>query len=261
MKLKLSYIIGFIVIFLVSLILHIPASLVYQWLPKAPGVKLSAISGTPWKGQAAGLEVDKQQVGSLSWDLQGLKLLTANLEYNVKVSGQTSSLGLTAKANIGVGFGGLYAADVIASMPAQAALNLAKLPKSIPVTAQGRLELSMPEFNYAAPWCDSAQADLVWVRPRVINPLGDLAVERIPAKVSCEASTLTLIGGQDDPQVSSHFNIKAEPAGANPMRGSYQVSAWFKPGAEFPQGLNEQLSWLGQANNQGQYPFNFTGRF
>ncbi|NMT18614.1 type II secretion system protein N, partial [Vibrio parahaemolyticus] len=32
-------------------------------------------------------------------------------------------------------------------------------------------------------------------------------------------------------------------------------------GAEFPSSMGEQLKWLGKPNAQGQYEFNYQGRF
>ncbi|EGR3179631.1 general secretion pathway protein GspN, partial [Vibrio parahaemolyticus] len=41
----------------------------------------------------------------------------------------------------------------------------------------------------------------------------------------------------------------------------YSTKAWFKPGADFPSSMGEQLKWLGQPNAQGQYEFDYKGRF
>ncbi|WP_459782858.1 type II secretion system protein N, partial [Photobacterium sp. R1] len=40
----------------------------------------------------------------------------------------------------------------------------------------------------------------------------------------------------------------------------YNLNGWFKPGAELPSGLQEQLKWLGNPDANGRYPIRYTGR-
>ncbi|GAL23191.1 general secretion pathway protein N [Vibrio maritimus] len=66
---------------------------------------------------------------------------------------------------------------------------------------------------------------------------------------------LSAKGSQSSNQVSSEFSASVTP------NRQYQSEAWFKPEDEFPNGMRQQLSWLGNPDGQGRYSFNYQGRF
>ncbi|MDW1631748.1 type II secretion system protein N, partial [Vibrio sp. Y176] len=75
------------------------------------------------------------------------------------------------------------------------------------------------------------------------------------ADLKCQDSVLTASGEQTSTQVSSAFSAELMP------NQRYSTKAWFKPGADVPSSMGEQLKWLGQPNAQGQYEFDYKGRF
>ncbi|MGB2078501.1 MAG: type II secretion system protein N [Vibrio sp.] len=256
---KSIYVLVFSLFFVVSALVHIPAAWVYQWLPQSSQVKVSGISGTPWQGQASRLSVDNYQLGQVQWHFKPLKLLLAHLEYEVEF-GQGSQLQLMGKGKVGLGFGGAYARDVLASMPAIQAMALANLPASIPVNVKGQLELTLNELDYGFPWCQSGQGSLIWTRAQIESPLANLNPGPVRSDFSCQDNKIQAKGNQQSPQVSAGFDVNLI-AGDRPDQGSFQVDSWFKPGAEFPNELASQLSWLGEPDSQGRYPFKQSGRF
>ncbi|MDF5643041.1 type II secretion system protein N, partial [Vibrio parahaemolyticus] len=119
----------------------------------------------------------------------------------------------------------------------------------------GQLELNIRHATYAAPWCKNGEGTLVWNASGIQSPVGSLDLGPVIADINCQDSVLTATGEQSSEQVSAAFSAELMP------NQRYSTKAWFKPGAEFPSSMGEQLKWLGKPNAQGQYEFNYQGRF
>lgn len=245
------YLLVFVLMLTVSLVAHVPASWVYAQLPAQRGVEVTGISGTIWQGQVQQLKVNRQSYGSLSWDFQASKLLTAKLEYQVRF-GRGSSIKLDGKGFVGASFSGLYANNVLASLPIQQVMTY--VPTQVPVELKGRLELSLTSLKYAQPWCEEATGSLAWTGSGIVSPIGQLTPGPVIADITCQAQNIEVVGKQNNPQVMSEFKASLNE------QARYQSMAWFKPGAEFPSSMAEQLKWLGESNAQGRYQFSFAGK-
>ncbi len=252
MKGKWFYLVVFVVVFLVSLIAHIPANWVYGQLPLNRQVQLQGISGTIWQGRAEQIVVEKQRLGQVSWDFDGWRLLMGKAQYQFRL-GRNSDIKLNAKGEVGVTFSGPYASNIFASIPVEHVLQ--QLNLQVPIDVSGQLELSLAQYDYAAPWCQHAQGNVVWSAGQIDSPLGSLEPGPVIADLSCQQQDIKLDGKQNSDQVSSAFNVSLDE------KSQYHLDAWFKPGAKFPPSLANQLKWLGQPDSQGRYPFNFSGRF
>ncbi|MBD1576005.1 type II secretion system protein N [Vibrio sp. S11_S32] len=256
MKHKKWYFIVFLVVFIWSVIAHIPASWVYNQLAIPANViprnvKLQGVSGTIWEGSVQQLEVERQQFGSLYWDFEPSHLLMAKVQFKVRF-GQNSELKLAGKGDVGVGFSGAYANNFVASVPIDKLVQQLKL--QVPVDLSGRLELSLRHFNYAQPWCESGDGNLVWTQGQIDSPIGSITPGPVIANLSCKQQVVDAKGKQNSEQVSSQFSINLN------KKSQYKLTAWFKPGAKFPESMGKQLRWLGKPNGEGQYPFTFSGK-
>ncbi|CCO47042.1 General secretion pathway protein N [Vibrio nigripulchritudo SOn1] len=251
MKRFLGYVSVFVLVLIVSLAVHMPVSFVYQYAPKVRGLELGHLTGSVWRGQASNVAWQGQNFGQLSWNFQPSALVSGKAEFLVRF-GRGSELQLHGKGAVGFGFGGLYGENIFASMPAENVLRFAQVPA--PVDVQGQLELAIKDFQYGQPWCQSATGNLAWNGGKLGTPLGELVLGEVTSDIICEDNTLTAKGEQKHAQVTSAFDANLSP------NQQYNVTAWFKPGAEFPPSMSSQLNWLGNPNNQGQYPFQYSGR-
>ncbi|MEZ9549713.1 type II secretion system protein N [Vibrio breoganii] len=252
-SLKKIFAYGFLLlaVFLCSVIVHLPAKFAIEQLPRINGLSISGISGTLWQGRAKSVSWQQYGFGEVNWDLQAWKLIQGKAELNIRF-GRNSELGLTGRGTVGYGFSGPYANNLMASIPADQALKYVNIPA--PVTADGQFELIVKDYKYASPWCETGEANLVWNQSVVSSPLGNLDLGTIISDISCTDSQLAAKGNQETAQVSGAFTASLQP------NMTYDLDAWFKPGAEFPQRLDEQLKWLGEPNGQGQYPFVYSGK-
>ncbi len=252
MKRVVLYVVIFFSFFSVSLLMGLPVTWVLQQSPNIRDLEIQGAQGSLWQGQASNVSWQRQSLGEVSWDFQWSALFTGKAEFSVRF-GRGSDIDVRGRGFIGYGiFGGAYAKNLVASVPASKVVDQARLP--IPVGVDGQLELNIHHATYAAPWCGTGDGTLVWSASGIQSPLGNLELGPVIAQLSCKESVLSASGEQKSPQVSAAFSAELWP------NQRYSAKAWFKPGAEFPKGLSEQLQWLGKPNSQGQYEFDYKGR-
>jgi hypothetical protein len=106
--------------FLVLALVTLPARAVLSFF-HPPGVTLSGVSGTLWKGRAQAVRSGSLHLGSVDWDLDMLSLFTGKLGANVKV---TRSDGF-AQGHIAAGLSRITLRGFNASLP------ISSLPQSV----------------------------------------------------------------------------------------------------------------------------------
>lgn len=253
MKRVVLYVVIFLSFFSVSLLTGLPVSWVLNQSPGVRGLDIQGAQGSVWQGQASNVSWQRQNLGEVNWDFQWSALLTGKAEFAVRF-GRGSDMDMRGRGVVGYGlFSGAYAKNLVASLPAAKVAEQARLP--VPVGVEGQLELNIHHAVYASPWCETGEGTLVWNASGIQSPLGNLELGPVVASLSCKDSVLTASGEQQSPQVSAAFSAELMP------NQRYSTKAWFKPGAEFPAAMSEQLQWLGNPNPQGQYEFDYKGRF
>ncbi|WP_165310032.1 type II secretion system protein N [Vibrio ziniensis] len=251
MKKVIGYVTVFVTVFITSALVNLPARFVIQKLPIPSQLEITGLQGTIWQGSAEQIHWENRNFGDVAWQFKPSALFGARLEVALRF-GRGSELNLRGKGLVGYGLSGGYAQDTIISMPADVALTQVALP--VPISAQGQLELSINQYAYQAPFCLNGHGSLAWNSANLESPLGSLALTQAVADLQCDNSTVKIKGSQKSEQVSSEFSAQLSP------NYSYQAEGWFKPGAEFPQQLANQLKWLPKPNNQGNYTFKQQGR-
>lgn len=88
-----------ILVFLVVLILYLPASWFASMLP--PQVRCASLGGSVWHGECLGLTFEGGKLGNASWNLSPLKALTGRLSGDVDVRGA-----ITVRSNLDMGLDG-----------------------------------------------------------------------------------------------------------------------------------------------------------
>ncbi|WP_375752166.1 type II secretion system protein N [Vibrio sp. HN007] len=241
----------FLFVLTASVIAHLPASFVFNQIPKIRGLDVTGISGTIWHGQANEVRWQGTNAGQFRWNFSAMKLLQGKAEYALRF-GRGSDIQLTGTGNMGYGLQGLYAERVLASIPVNAIMERAAIP--FPIDAKGTVELTLNSFQYVQPWCGEAKGALVWNGSEIDSPLGTLELGTVFTDFTCSDNKLTLSGNHEAAQASGAMDTELTPD----MR--YKLSAWFKPGAELPEAMQSQLKWLGNPENDGRYIFELSGK-
>ena len=236
---------------MISVIAHTPASFALKYIPIIRGIMVESPSGTIWNGEAKNVRWKGYNLGEIRWQFSPKKLLEGKANYHIRF-GKGSDFKAMGKGNVGYGFSGLFADSVVLSMPAKNVLQQLNLP--LPMNVEGLFELSISDYYYAQPWCQSASGTLVWNGSKIASPVGELDLGSIITDLTCEDSKIMLTGEHDNQQISAAVDLVLE----NNL--SYKANGWLKPNAYFPAEMNSQLKWLAAPNNKGQYTFNYAGR-
>lgn len=251
MKRIILYITTFVLFFAISVISHVPASFALKYAPAMRGVTLTGVTGTIWHGSTQKLTWNNQQLGQVYWDFQPSQLLKGKAAYSLRF-GRGSDLNFSGKGVVGADFSGLYAENIVASVPAKNIQSKVNMP--LPIDVSGQVELSINDYRYASPWCESAQGTLVWNASEINSPLAKLSLGTIITDITCSNSVLSAVSAHDSKQIAGAFNAELN------ADKRYKADAWFKPNSEFPSGLKSQLKWLGNPNSQGRYSFVYSGK-
>lgn len=220
-------------------------------MPQIKGLKIEEPNGTIWQGELQNVQWQKENFGYVSWNFKPMRLLQAKADFEVRF-GRGSDMKLMGNGHIGAGIVGLYAENVVASLPADEVRQRIAMP--VPVTVAGNVELSVKEWIYSQPWCQTAIGTLVWSNSKILSPLGELEPETLISDWSCEDNQLVIQGDHNNSQIAAELNAELQ------KNGHYKVDAWFKPNAEFPDAMKAQLQWLGDPNRNGEYPFSYSGK-
>ncbi|MEF1308711.1 type II secretion system protein N [Vibrio mytili] len=243
----------FVVFFSLSLVMGLPVSWALQQLPTVRGLDIQGAHGSVWQGDATNVRWQRQNLGELNWDFQWSSLFTGKAEFAVRF-GRGSAMEVRGRGLVGYSLSdGPYAKNLVASIPAAKVFEQVQLP--VPIDAEGQLELNIRHATYVAPWCGTGEGTLVWNASRLQSPMGELDLGPVIADLNCKDSVLTTSGEQKSKQVSAAFSAELMP------NQRYSAKAWFKPEAEFPANMRDQLNWLGNPNVKGQYEFDYKGRF
>jgi hypothetical protein len=102
-------------IFLVLIVSQAPVGIVQLLIPENASVNLINTNGTLWSGQGQ-LLINRQPIGTISWDLQGVTMLQGKVSYAVRAENQdqnlTAELMLLPDSGIRAGNGTIDAAAI-----------------------------------------------------------------------------------------------------------------------------------------------------
>jgi general secretion pathway protein N len=233
--------------FLLLALVTLPASVVLS-LVHPPGVTLSGVSGTLWKGRAQAVRSGALHVGSVEWNLDILRLFTGRVGADIKV---TRSDGF-AQASLASGPG---AAVTLRNL--NASLPIGALPSSVaPGGWTGTLTLKFAELTLDNSWPVVANGtaqvtDLVGPANRPAALGGYKIVFPAEAAGGADGLTGTLSDTGGPLDVNGTVQLKKDR--------SYLVSGMIatRPGA--PSDMSRTLEILGAPDAQGRRQFTFEG--
>jgi general secretion pathway protein N len=250
-KRKIILISGLLFVFIVSVIVHLPASLAVQRLSLPQDVKINGVHGTLWQGHIQELLWRDQTLKHISWQVKPLQLLTGQFSADVDF-GQSPVKSLQGKGEIRLGLSGISVRDFSVSFPAQMLLKQAKLP--VPVDAGGALRLTVKDYRYSRPFCKQAEGNLTWTGAQISLLSQSVALDKMTAHLTCEDNRIQVHGKQDSSMLRSQYTVKL---GSDEH---YHIQGWTEPGGELPASLKKMIQNSLSADRDGRYAFRYQGQ-
>ena len=238
-------------VYLVFLIVKIPASLAVQFIEAddnlAAMLQLQGVDGTIWNGHADTARVNKLTLNNLTWDLNVLPMLLGQLDVDVRFGIDKGH----GRANVALGFGGdVELSDVQARVPAQA---LMPLLYGFPVALVGEFSANLNNVEIQQGQRFAADGRLVWHGAGVSAPqalgFGDLALKLEP---DGEGSKGVVSDGGGPLSVEGTFTVQPN--------GQYQMNLRLASRETGNTPLKAALGFLGRPDSQGKVTFRKGGR-
>ncbi len=231
------------VTFVVGVVTMFPARVAYSLFAPA-GIRLSGISGTLWHGSVAEAEVSGIYISELSWQFQPGALLRGELGFAV----EASPAGGLAAADVGVGIGEVNLRNLEGGLSIAAIQSVVTMPG---IEGSTRFDFPLVRLENGFPTAADGTIDIRGLVARGLSqaPIGDFRAVLASSDASISGSIEDLAGVLD---IAGSLLIGADR--------TYLLSGLVAPTAETPEGIVNQLRFLGSPNERGQRQFRFEGR-
>ncbi|WP_028109419.1 type II secretion system protein N [Ferrimonas futtsuensis] len=244
----LKYGLGALVLYLVFLAVTVPVSLVWQFSPKPKGIQVSGLEGTLWAGRADTVTMAGRRLENLTWELDPWwALIGGQLEAVVSVSGDVQGRG-----TVRYGFSGLEVEGLRLESPLSVLVGNRRLPFRTKVA--GEVKLNLSQGSQGEPWCDSLNGRITVQQLDVNNQFGAFPLGNLAGTLGCSQGNLQLTMTEQDNRIGV--------AGTALLKANMQVevNAGIKATAEQPDAMAKSLAFLGQPDDNGVYPLQYSGR-
>lgn len=239
-----KYVVAGFLVLLVVLTVTFPARVAYRWLAP-PDLQLSGISGSIWNGTAAEGLAGGAYLRDISWRMKPAALLTGKLAFETSASPASGSM----NTDVAVGLDGdLSLTNLSGSVPLDLVHNAFQQ-----AGISGDLALQFEELVLANGVPVAANGSVTvanfFARDLSAGAIGDYRAEFTTADNRITAIVEDVSGVLD---VSGVITINADRS------YSFVGEVAALPGA--PPSIEQQLRYLGTADERGQRPFRFEGQ-
>ena len=238
-----------VIIYLVFLLVYLPANWLVSIVPLPNNVAISGAEGTLWQGQASLVTIDQRQIEQVSWQLSPWGLLVGKADIDFKIGNRATPV--SGKGSISWSFSGLRANNIRFDLPDSFLLAGARLPFKTQI--DGDVSLMVEILEQGKPWCEQLSGKLFLNNTNVKNQYGVYPLGNISLGLSCLDGQLKI--ATDETQNVLGLTGSAILGESNLVK----VSAKIKPTDAQPKDLREALSFLGRQDSQGYYPINYQG--
>ena len=248
MKVKIAILV--VLVYLVTLIVKLPAAIVVDWLP-LNGIKMQNVSGTIWQGQAKEVEVNRKvSFDNVKWDVNLIDLLTLNLAADVSFYNGPDAM--SGKGFVSYGLAGIKATNVILDLSAKELLTF--VPMRLPVKIEGEFSAAIKEFVQDEPYCQQLQGNVLWQNAVINSQLGRVNLDSPTLDLGCDEGNITAFINQESDELSTALDITLSEGGVYKLNGEIQGTDKLAPS------VAKSLNWIGPKNASGATEVTFSGK-
>lgn len=236
-------IIAFAATLLAGLVISFPARVAYHWFAP-PGVALSGIAGSVWRGTASQANVGGLYLGELRWRLRPLALLAARASFEVAANPAGGVLNGVAA----VGFGGdVYLAETRAALPLDAIASLVGVPG---LRGTATADIERLQLSDGLPVAADGSAEVRGLVLPLVSPqpIGGYRIEFFTQEDGVVASVEDTDGVVD---IAGRLLFSSDR--------NYEFLGQLAPKAETPTAIADQMRFLGSPNARGQFELRLEG--
>jgi len=236
-----------LVVYLVFLIVKLPAVHVLAKIQLPKGVSVSGISGTIWNGHVHRAQINGLPISNVDWTLSFLPLLLGEISAQVKAGNIRDIDQISANGYVSFAGQHLEVDNLLAYIPTNLVISLLPLP--IPVQADGRFKVQLDEVDYEA-GCQKFTGKGQWLNANFTGTTGVIDLGNFNADLSCENNSIVV-----DVKPPNSFGLSAKATIPADMK--FKISGRFKPDANLPQEVHQAAQFFGNPDAEGYYPIKF----
>ncbi|KFZ36610.1 type II secretion system protein N [Shewanella mangrovi] len=240
-----------VLLYLVFLLVLLPARVVVALAPLPAGVTLAGVSGSVWHGSADSVVVDGLQFDQLQWQLSPWGLLTGRANVDFQLG--NASTAVNGKGSLSLSSSAIKASGLKFDAPVAFLAGKKQLP--FRTVASGDISLFVQQFDQGKPWCEQLSGKAFLNNIGIKNQFGQYPLGDIELSLQCIKGQIQL--ATDDEK--NKLGIAGTLLLQDNMR--YQLNGRMKLTEQQPADLQKALPLLGKADNNGFYPLKFSGRF
>lgn len=229
-----------VVLFVVFLVVSIPARFALQFITLPAGVQLGGVEGTLWRGQLNALRVDDLWLREISWRIAPARLLTGSVQMRIEISDHVD--------NVLVGHGEVIAsANRMRVRDTHLSARLTDLaeyaPQPSPFPLRGDVVLHLAEFEWGQPACTQVQGRVELVGGAFQVGQQWEALGELNAQLSCDDGWLNAQLTQNSLGLTAF--LRTDLAYAS---GEYQIS----PSPDAPRSVRNLVAMLPESARRAQ---------
>lgn len=234
-------VVGCVFLFLIALVVTVPARFALQFVPLPPAVQIGGVEGTLWRGEADTVLVDGTMLRNLNWQVQPLSLLTGRVVADIELGEHVDNL-LIGSGRVRASRNELEVANL--QLEARLVDLAAFAPQPSPFPLRGDVVLNMTTFVLGQPLCAQAngQVELVGGAMQVGQAWENLGA--LEATIGCDSGYLTAELVEPN-TVGLRASMRAS---MNSAEGEFQILQ----SAEAPRSIRNLVSVLPQQARQRQ---------
>jgi len=249
MKFKIS--LAVIALYLLSLMINAPATLLTRFMPDNADVEIGYASGTVWSGTLSQVTyLKKFKLQKLSWEFDWLALVTLKLKADLTFDNGQSLL--NGVASVAYGLSGVEFSDVNIDMKATEIVPYLQLP--IPVTPSGKFSLKVEHATQGTPYCGNLDGYLVWHDALVLTSMANIDLGSPSVDLSCSEGNLVASLTQDSEELVTNARIVLSEG------ERYQIAGDIMAGKKLDPTVAQAISWIGPKNSTGSTILKLDGR-
>ena len=233
-----------LVIYIIFLIVKLPAVQVLSKVQLPKGVNISVISGTIWNGRAQRAQVNGLPINDLNWSLSFLPLLLGEISADIKAGNIRNVDQISANGYVSFAGQHLEIKNLLAYIPTDLVISLLPLP--IPVQADGRFKVQLDTVDYAA-GCQTLTGKGQWLNANFSGVTGVIELGDFSADLSCQDGNIVMNVKQPN-----SFGLTAKAI--IPANMKFKIEGRFKPESNLPIEVHQAAQFFGKADADQYYP-------
>lgn len=236
-----------LVIYIIFLLVKLPAVQVIAQIQLPKGVSVSGVSGTIWNGHAQRAQVNGLPISNVDWTLSFLPLLLGEISADIKAGDIRDVEQISANGYVSFSGQRLKVEELLAYIPTDLVISLLPLP--VPIQADGRFKVQLDEVDYQA-GCQKFTGKGQWLNANFTGIAGVTDLGNFNADLSCENGSVVV-----DIKQPNSFGLSAKAMIPNNMK--FSITGRFKPNANLPNEVHQAAQFFGKVDADGYYPIKF----